>query len=554
MVLAAVASLVARAFRQPLVIAYIVTGFLVGPSLLDVIHAHEAFESFSEIGIALLLFIIGLGLNVGVIKNTGKPVFLAFMGITALVGSLGLLAMLPFGFTTAETIILASSLLFSSTIIVIKVLSDKREQSRLYGQLAIGTLLVDDIAATLALLVVSAVGGTGGELSDIGLLVVKGAALAATLTFIGGYIMPKLSKVFASSQELLYIFAIAWAFGTASAFYYAGFSIEIGALFAGVALAHLPYVQAISTRLKPLRDFFIVLFFINLGVGLILDNFMASLVPAVLLSVLALTVKPLAIMMSFGWLGYTKQTSFKAAIHLSQISEFSVILISLAVTTKMVGEQMLAIGTLTALITIAVSTYLMKYDDRLYRKLEKYLSVFERENTKREIAALSHYPLVLIGYSEGGYSYVETFRKMKKDYVVIDFDPDVIETLEHKHIHHLYGDATDTELLEEIGLHKSELVISTLHDLNSDLLIASYVNHSGPDSIFICHATTLEHAQDLYDAGATYVLLPHFIGNEHINQFLGNHGINKTAFKAYRDKHLKGLGNIAVQPKPPTPR
>ena len=544
MVFAAVASLVARAFRQPMVIAYIVTGFLAGPSAFNIIQNHEAFESFSEIGITLLLFIIGLGLNVGIIKSTGKPVFFNFLTIIAGVGGLGFIASYFFGFTNSESLIIAIALLFSSTIIVVKSLSDKKEQSRLYGQLAVGVLLVEDIFATLVLVLVSASASSNGAGNDVLILVTKGVALGAALAFIGSYIMPRLTKLFASNQELLYIFAIGWAFGVASVFYLAGFSIEVGALFAGVALAHLPYVQAIATRLKPLRDFFIVLFFIGLGESLKLDDFGTSLLPAIVFSVIVLIMKPVLTMISLGLMGYTKQTGFKTAVHLSQISEFSIVLVVLAVSTGLVGERMITVVTLTALITIAVSAYLMKYDDRLYRHYHKQLGIFERNKTKNELRSIGHYPLVLLGYKQGGYSFVQTFRQMKKRYVVIDYNPDVIENLENQHINHIYGDATDLELLDEIGVHKSELVVSTINDSVTNRMLAQHIVKTNDDAIFICHAATLDDASKLYKAGASYVIVAHYIGNEHLNSFIKRNGSNKRAFTMYRHKHLLALGNL----------
>jgi len=426
-------------------------------------------------------------------------------------------------------------------------LSDKKEQSRLYGQIAIGVLLAEDIAATLALLFVSASGTGAGTANDLILLFAKGGLLAAALTVVGGYVLPRLSKLFASSQELLYVFALAWAFGVASAFHWAGFSIEVGALFAGVAMAHLPYVQAISSRLKPLRDFFIVLFFIRLGEELGLDNLSSALMPALVFSAIIMVSKPLLIMSSLGFLGYTKQTSFKTAVHLSQISEFSIVLIVLAVSTGVAGEDLIAVTTLTALITIAASAYLMKYDDRLFRYLKRPLGIFEKSTTRNELKSLSHYPILLFGYSEGSFSFVRTFKQMKKRYIVIDYDPDVIESLERRHINHLYGDVTDTELLDEIGVHRSEIIVSTINNAATNRMLAGHIAKANPEAVFICHASTFEEAETLYGLGAAYVLMPHYIGDEHINQFLKRHGSNKKAFAQYRAKHLSVLGNLAMK-------
>jgi Kef-type K+ transport system membrane component KefB len=532
-----------RVFRQPLILAYIITGFLAGP-VFGLIHDHAAFESFSQIGIVLLLFIVGLGLNTAVVRNTGKPVLLTFLTITLGLGALAGCAAALLGYTVTESIIVAIALLFSSTIIVIKSVSDKREQSRLYAQITVGILLLEDVVATLALLFVSA----GGHSSAAGLagLLAKAVGLAIVLGGTGAYLMPRLSKLFASSQELLYVFALAWAFGVASLFWWAGFSLEVGALFAGVTLAHLPYAQGIGTRLKPLRDFFIVLFFIGLGQKLELHHFISALGPALLFSAIIMLTKPLLTMVSVGLLGYTKQTGFKAAAHLSQISEFSIILVVLAAANGLVGEDLIVVMTLTALITIGLSTYLMQFDDKLYRRLQKRLSVFERPDVKRELLSLQHYPLVLFGYHDGGYEFVRTFRKMKKPYIVIDYDPDVIEVLADHRINHLYGDATDPELLDEVGIHKSELLVSTIPDSETNKLLLEHIMKRNKRAIFICHATSYDDAESLYEHGAAYVIMPHFIGNVQINEFIQKNGTDRKAFDRYRRKHLVSLGAMAL--------
>jgi FlaA1/EpsC-like NDP-sugar epimerase len=251
-------------------------------------------------------------------------------------------------------------------------------------------------------------------------------------------------------------------------------------------------------------------------------------------------------MSSLGFLGYTKQTSFKSAIHLSQISEFSIVLVVVAAASGVVDNSLIAVTTLTALITIAISAYLMKYDDELYKWLQKPLGFFERNTTKKEVRDLGHYPLLLLGYSEGAAGFVKTFRSMKKRYVVIDYDPDVIETLERQHINHLYGDATDTELLEEINIHKSELIISTITSAETNQLLASYLSRLNPDAVFICHANSYDEAEKLYDSGTAYVLMPHHIGEEHINQFIKRNGASPGAFQKHRRQQLKAIGTVAI--------
>jgi Kef-type K+ transport system membrane component KefB len=545
LVLAAGISVIMRLFRQPLIMGYIVTGVVAGPSVFNLIHSQAAFDSFSQIGIALLLFIVGLGLNVATIKSLGKPVLVVAFVNTAVVGGVSYVASLLLGFTKTEALIIAIAMLFSSTIVVIKALSDKKSISRLYGRIAIGVTLMEDLMATVALLFVTAAGG-GATLRDFEVLLMRGILLGVGLAVMGVYIMPRLSKFFASSQEFLFMFALMWAFGVASLFEIAGFSIEVGALFAGVTLAALPYAQEISTRLKPLRDFFLVLFFVSLGERLGLDSIASALIPAIILTAIVVVFKTFVIASSLGRLSYTEQTSYKVGIHLSQISEFSVILVVLAQSTGLVSEHVTNILTVTALITIGVSTYLMHYDDKLYRSINGWLKFIERPNPKLEPRVNQGYKLILFGYHKGGHEFIKAFQEMRKRYIVVDYNPEVIELLDRQHISNIFGDATDYELLEEIGVHKAELVVSTVTDLDTNLLLVRHVNQWNPEGVFICHANSYDHAAKLYEHGAAYVMLPHFIGSEQMSSFIRKNGSDKQAFDRYRKRHIMTLGKVAV--------
>lgn len=538
-VIAAAVAFVMRLLKQPLIIGYILTGVIVGPGLLHLIEDKQAFETFSEIGIALLLFIIGLELSIAVVKRLGKPVFLTATAILSTVGVIGYLIGIAFHFTLVESILIGLAMFFSSTIIIAKVLSDKKEISRLNGQIAIGVILLDDIVATFALLFVVAA-GSGNELGaiEIGLLLLKGIAVIGVLALLATKVLPKVTKYVAKSQELLFLFALAWGFGIATAINLVGFSIEIGALFAGVALAQLPYAHQIGARLKPLRDFFVILFFISLGEYLRVDNFADAILPAVLLSLMVLTLKPIVVMLTLGLLGYTRRTSFKTGINLSQISEFSIILIVLAATSGVASPELTAIVTIVALVTIGVSTYLMQYDDVIYRHLGKYMNVFERAQITEKRHTSKTYPLVLIGYNNGGHQYLKTFRALRKKFVVIDYDPDVIETLQRANVDYLYGDITDPELIGEINIEGAELIINTIGDHTINQSLIKHVRRHNKNAVIICNSSEPEDAAELYHLGASYIILPHFIGSERMSSFIAAHGTDKKTFDQYREEHL----------------
>lgn len=547
LVIVAAVSIIMRLLRQPLILGYILTGILVGPLLLDVIHAKEAFDGFSEIGIALLLFIIGLGMNAAVIKSLGKVSILTASAIFTAVGGLGALTSLALGFDLITALVMGVALFFSSTIVILKVLSDKREISRLHGQIAIGVILVDDIVATLAIVAVAAASNGGLGPADLLPMIAKAAGLGLLLFVAGAYLIPKFSKSLAKSQELLFIFAVAWGFGIASLFGALGFSHEVGALFAGVALASLPYAVEMSTRLKPLRDFFVVLFFVTLGERFVFDDLASTLLPALVLSAIVLVGKPLFTMASLGMLGYTKLTSFKAGIHLSQVSEFSIVLVVLAVQTELIDPRAASIITLVALITIGASSYLMKYDDILYRRSHRLLNLFERSQPSERKQKRGLYTAILFGYHHGGHEFLHLFRDMKQRYLVVDYDPDVIEHLEAQGIRHAYGDATDTEFLEEINAGHAKFITSTIIDRRVNLLLLGYLHRYSTDITFICHARTYEDALELYEHGAAYVILPRFLGSEYITSHIKRHGMEKKAFDAFRAKHIISIGRAAVE-------
>lgn len=534
-------ALVMRIFRQPLIIGYIIAGIIVGPSVLHLVQSPETIEIFSSIGIALLLFIIGLGLNPRVIKEVGKVAIVTGLVQVAVTAGFAFGGGIILGMSQTESAFFAVALAFSSTIIILKLLSDKKEQNRLYGKIAIGILLIQDVLATVALLFVTSSGDNGVSITQLGSLAIKGLIVAAPLIFIGNVILPRFHKIIAGSQEFLFLFALGWGFGSAALFELAGFSLEIGALIAGIALSNLPYTQEISSRLRPLRDFFIVVFFISLGTRIQFDNFGAILPAIIMACAIVIVFKPLIILTVMGLLGYTKRTSFKTAVSMAQVSEFSLVFVILGNRQGMVSDNLVGIVTMVALISIAVSSYLIVYSEKVFSFFEQGLSMFEGRKAHFEQESRHHYDLVLFGYQKGGHEFVKVFKSLGKRYIVIDYDPDVIDTLEHKKIDHLYGDAMDIELLEEAGLDKAKLIVSTISDHETNKFLMHLLDKINPNAVVILHGETVREAAELYENGASYVIIPHYIGSEKIGSFIKKSGLKKSEFKKFRTKHLAYL-------------
>jgi Kef-type K+ transport system membrane component KefB len=400
----AAVALFMRSIGQPLLIGHIITGIIVGPVALNILDNPHSLNLFGDIGIALLLFIIGLGMNPNVIKEVGKASVVTAIAEVGIVTILGWVILQALGLSSREALFIGFGLGINSTIVALKLLGDKKELGRLYGKLTIGTSLVEDVIAAIALLLVAS--AKGGQFFSAGPLIAlafKGALVGLAMYLVSKELLPRLQKLIASDQELLFLTAIAIGFGSAALFAKIGLSMEVGALAAGVLLASRPYAQEIGARLRPLRDFFVIVFFIALGTQLSFSSFGSFLWPIIIGTLIVVVAKPIIIMATLGFLGYTKRTSFMTAATLSQVSEFSIIFVILGSQKGLISEGMISVLTFIALISIAVSTYLVTYGDKIYPRIKDRLSIFERTKNEGETLSNESNDLVLFGYQRGGH-------------------------------------------------------------------------------------------------------------------------------------------------------
>lgn len=537
-------SIIMRILKQPLLVGYILTGILAGPYFLNVLQSKDPLELFSKIGITILLFIVGLSLNPTVIREVGKTSLLTGIGQIVFTSVIGFFIAIFLGIEKIAAIYIAIALTFSSTIIILKLLSDKGDLTKLYGRISIGFLLVQDIVATIILIFVSTLNSPsdGNLLSSIGFILAKGLGVAILLYLISSHVLPKFSKFIASSQELLFLFSITWGFGLATIFYLLGFSVEIGALVAGVMLSLTPFAYEVGSRLKPLRDFFIVMFFILLGSQMVLDTIPQILFPAIILSLFVLVGNPIIVIVLMNILGYKRKTGFLAGLAVAQISEFSLILATLGFTVGHLDRQALSLVTLVGLITIAGSTYFILYADSIYSKVENILKLLEIRKNKREASApdVTH-DLILFGYDRGGQDFINAFNKLDKDYLVVDFNPQTIQKLQNAGLPCRYGDAEDAEFLQELEFTNVKLVVSTLPDYKTNLLLLKRIRQVNTKAIVIIFSHEVQQAIELYQNGATYVVMPHYLGTRHLANMIERIELDRKEFEEERQKHLEHL-------------
>lgn len=543
--IASVLAIVFRFFRQPLILAYILTGILVVSSGFATKDNTELLRSMGEFGITLLLFMLGLEMKIADLSSIGKSALV--VGILQVVITLvaGFAVASFFGFSTVTSIYLALAFAFSSTIIVVKVLSDKHDLNSLYGKITIGILLVQDFFAIVTLILLSGGGNIANSLgSVIGVLFLKGLAVFGGVYLLSRFVLPSILHFAARSQETLFLVSLAWALGLAAfvSSPLVGFSVEIGGLLAGLSLSSSSEQFQIASRIRSLRDFFIILFFVFLGSQMQFSNF-ASLLPYVVLFLwFVLLVKPIVILSIMGAIGYRKRTSFLTSIHLAQVSEFSLIVAFLGHKLGHIDNSVVSLITITGAASFVFSNYFSVHANKIFRLYTPLLSLFEKKVTQKEereeLGELEDH-VVLIGADRMGKNILEVLDEKVDNLIVVDFNPDIIEKLKEKGIKTLFGDISDIDIQENLRLDKAKLIISTVSDIEDTIYLLKGLKKVKTKAKVIVLAEDHQDARDLYRHGADYVVVPHLVGGRHVVKLLKDS--NLEILDEFKSKDLKYL-------------
>jgi Kef-type K+ transport system membrane component KefB len=548
LVLATALGLVARYLKQPLILAYIFSGIIISSIGFFGKLEGEVLELLSNLGIAFLLFLVGLELKISDLKVVGKAAILTGIGQIAFTAGIGFVLISALGFSFVESIYIAVALTFSSTVIIIKLLSEKNDLQSLYGKIAVGFLLVQDFVAILFLMVLS--GFSAEQVPSImGILwvLVKGAVLVGISYLASRFFLKYLFRSTSTSTELLFVAAISWAFLFSVVAAKFGFSIAIGAFLAGIAIGASQYRIQISARLKPLRDFFIIIFFILLGASMSVGVSEVSIWHIIILSAFILIGNPLIVFAIMLTLGYRNRTSFLASVTVAQISEFSLILIAVGLSLGHVNSQTVSLVAAVGIVTITLSSYLILYGDKIYKIFSGPFSkifpekardpyVVHRENLKNHA--------VLIGGEQMGSDILKFLDKKfenKEHIVVVDFNPEIVKELKAGGYNAVFGDISDPEVLEELELGKAKIIIITDPDVgdNSHLIkFAKEKNYKGP---IISTSYWMHEAVKIYEMGADYVAVPELISGKHIEKVLEENWNSLSDIKKAKSKHFEDL-------------
>jgi len=553
-------ALIARKLRQPLILGYIFGGILLGHQMgFGIITDEESIRLISEIGLILLLFIIGLEIDITKLFDAGKTA--AITGSVQFFGSI-LLGVVFFGyfdfsFTRTRFNLAYLSLAFSlsSTMIVVKLLYDKYEIDTLAGQVTLGVLIFQDIWAIIFLAVQPNL--LKPELSPLFASFLAGTGLLFLCFLISKYILPRLFMSIAKSPELMLITSISWCFlvtGTADAI---GLSKEMGALIAGLSIAAFPYSLDVIAKITGIRDFFITLFFVALGLKA------PALTPSLLLlgflfTGFVLATRLITLLPTLLALKLDLRTGLITSINLSQISEFSLVIVTLGLTYGHVDQEIVSIVILSLVISSVLSPYLILSNEHLVWWIMRLIRKKPGVGAPLPDAIPKGLgkEIVLLGFFKEASSFLHQVNQempyLKDRMFVIDFNPQTLEILKKNGVSCVYGDIAHPETLRHAGIDGAKVVISTISDTflkgTTNFKLLMQIKKLCPQSRVIVTSDTINGARALYQEGADYVLLPRLLYAKHLFDIVHTHLIH--GLETIREEQLNSLSGKIAKPRP----
>ncbi len=539
-----------RKLKQPTIIAYLLSGIIFKLLISQYFSIDSTFvEALSEFGVAFLLFIVGLELNLNKIKSVKKVAILGGLISTFASFIMGALLFSIFSKDWTKIIYFGVIFCFSSTMVIVKQLFDKKEIDTIHARIIIGILLLQDIVAIFALTVLENLNALSPTIFLIQFL--KIVLLLGIVVFFSKKVNKHIFHDAARNQELLFVISLSYAFlfgilalkigyifeffvrifGIAvsenlSRVILSGFSISIGSFLAGVSLANLPYNLEIASKIRPIRDFFSIIFFVSLGLQIekLSPTYFKIFILAFIISVIG---KPIVHTLTTSIFGYKRRTSFLVGINMVPISEFGLIIAYLGYANGFLSSEFISMIIFLMVSTVIVSSYLSLNGTKIFYKIKnkiKFLDwnkkVEEEEESVINEANQKESLILLCGYNRTGYSLLKRIRELGRDVLVIDYNPDVIDRLKRMGVPCIYGDISEDEILDNINFKNVSIVISTIQEVEDNLLLLSKIKNKNSKALVFMTANQIDDALLLYEEGADYIILPHFLGGEHASILL----------------------------------
>jgi Kef-type K+ transport system membrane component KefB len=526
---AAVLSLLAKWLKLPTILAYIIAGIIFTATGL---HGLEDLEALSKIGVTLLLFILGLELKFSELRKVGKIALITGIGQILFTTIFGYIICILLGMNTMTALFVSFAITFSSTIVIVKLFSDKKELNSLHGRITVGFLLVQDFSAIIALIFMTSIGSGQTDVFALLLTLLKAIGLLGVGAILSQEVFPAIVKRISNDTETLFVFSLAWAFVMAGLVTtpFFGFTIEIGGFIAGLTLASCLESTQIVSKAKALRDFFVVIFFAVLGAKLDFGGIAPVIFPALVLSIFILVGNPLIVMVLLRQLGYKVRTGFMCGLAVAQISEFSLVLVFLGLKQGVVSEQIVAMVTVVGIVTFTISSLMIMNSEKLFNFLAPYLKMFEKKNviepnflSTKEMSGHT----VMVGVDRMGKVIARGLDK--ENLLLIDFDPETVRDFSDDGYNVVFGDATDYEIVEKCNLKHAKIIISSIPTFEDNLILLNFVkDRAGVGPYVILTAHRMSDREELLKYGADHVIMPYKISGEVIAKMVKEGDFNRV--------------------------
>lgn len=544
-VTATVLAIIARLLKQPLLIGYILAGIVIGPELLGLVGNSEVITAFQELGVALLLFIVGLEIDLSKIMEVRTVVLATTLAQVLFLFGLGFWIMFLLGFGIPASLYTGLFIAFSSTAVLIKIMSENEDIESLHGRIIVGVLLIQDLIVILVLSIISTIGVALSTLNAAAVEVVltsllKGGGIFALAIVLRNYVMPYFFQQIEDSHELVFLSSLTVLFLFVSLSVNADIPIAVGGFLAGLSLTAFPYNIEISERARSIRDFFVTIFFVSLGMSFSTGSLVELWLPFVILLATVLLVKPLIIYAVTNWSRYGNKTSFYTGLSLAQVSEFSLVLAVVGLQMGHIGEGIASLATALMIVTIATTSYSVKYKLKIYRWFKQWFS-FKGEETAAEHEQLTDH-IVICGAHVKGRKLLEFFKDRDETVIAIDYDPKIVRELEEEEgIHAVYGDIGDVEVLEKANVAQAQTVISTVPSEELNRFLLNHVRQKNPDAIVLVSASDSESSLLMYDDGADYVLYPKLLAANEARDVVRRIYHDGEELDEAREEHIEHL-------------
>jgi Kef-type K+ transport system membrane component KefB len=533
---AALAAVLAKKFRQPSLVMYILTGLFLGPagaalislvpelSIDALVSETEYITLMSELGLAFLLFFIGLEIKIEDIKEVlGETLTISFtqMGLVA-VAFFGLSILAGFG--TVESVIIALAFMYSSTAVVVKILADKGEVETQAGKLDVSILLFEDVTVVLVMAVLSSLAAAGSfSVASIGLSALKVGFFVAVIAgaAIGSsrYLLPKFLKYASRDKHAFLIHGLAWLFLFTLISKQLGLSLEVGAFFAGVSIAQLPYSEELHEKVKPLTDFFLAVFFISLGLSLTTGDLLKYIWVAIGFSAAVIVLKMLFYYILTSWQGFDRYNSFKAAINMTQTSTFSIVYAAVALESGLLGSAVVGLITIVALLTMGISSYMIFYSDKIFKMLGGKIENKEAGDTDERKA-------VVAGFNEAVEPSIKYLSDEYDEVTLVDRSIKTSNEAEKfEDVEFEFSDFRNVETRKNQNIGSADLVLNMIEDMD---LNREIIEETSEECITILTAEDQNQGSELTSKGADHVFVEQEAAGDKITEVIKQRGISEN--------------------------